>query len=387
LPAPAVAIPILLVTCESTWLAPIRMPGALARAGFEVTLLAPPDAVAARSRYVARSRALPADANPREWLLALVAAIDASRPQILLPGDETSLRLLQAFVLSPPPLLGRELTRALADLIVHSLGAPQFYDAATDKARLAPLMHAAGVRMPEQIVVRTPGEAARAAAELGPAVVLKPSNGTGGRDVIVCDSPEAAAAAFQRVLGGQRGVATLDRDATVIVQRRIAGQMLGRTSVAWRGVELAGFSRERLQTIRALGGSTVVRYVHAPEATAFSQRTARALHSTGFMSAELCIEYATGNAYLIDLTRRISPPTHPGSYVGVDLCAAFARAMRGEIGPPIDVPPGTSSIMTLFPQEFWRDPQSPALRRYPTDVPWDDPPLLRELMQWRYDLK
>jgi hypothetical protein len=162
-----VPISTLLVTCESAWLAPIRMPGALARAGFEVTLLAPPDAVAARSRYVARSRALPANANPREWLLALV--------------------------------------------------------------------------------------------------VVKPSNGTGGRDVMPCDSPDAAAAACQRVWSAQRGPAMLDREAAVIVQRRIVGQMLGRTSAAWHGAELAGFSRERLQTIRALGGSAVVRYVHAPE--------------------------------------------------------------------------------------------------------------------------
>jgi hypothetical protein len=44
-------------------------------------------------------------------------------------------------------------------------------------------------------------------------------------------------------------------------------------------------------------------------------------------------------------------------------------------------------MMTLFPQEFWRDAASPALRRYPSDIPWDDPELCRELVGWRYQAR
>ncbi|HEX6795680.1 MAG TPA: hypothetical protein VF304_17670 [Casimicrobiaceae bacterium] len=379
------AIPALVVTCESTWLAPIRMPGALARAGFEVTLLSPPDALAARSRHVARSHTLPDKANAQAWLLALAAAVDAARPAIVFPGDETSLRLMQTFVLTPPRLLSGATTRMLADLFVHSIGVPRFYDAATDKARLAPLMRDAGVRVPEYVMVHSAGDAARAAYEFGE-VVVKPSNGTGSRDVVVCTTPDAAADAFRRACAGNRGLAVFDREPAVLVQRRIRGPMLGRTGVAFRGRELAGFARQRLHTIRPLGGSTVVRYLHAPEATQFSRRTADALGLTGFFSLELCIDAESGFAYLIDLTRRMAPPTHTGALVGVDLCAALARALVGQFDPPLDLPPDFSHTMTLFPQEFWRDPQSPALRAHPMDVPWDDPHLLRELLQWGYEI-
>jgi hypothetical protein len=82
----------------------------------------------------------------------------------------------------------------------------------------------------------------------------------------------------------------------------------------------------------------------------------------------------------------MAPPTHTGRLVGVDLCAALAAALRGEAVEPLDVPVGFSRTMTLFPQELWRDPESPALHQNPMDVPWDDPALLRELLHWRYDI-
>lgn len=362
------------------------MPAALARAGFEVTLVAPSGALAARSRYVTHSRALPETANAQTWLLTLVAAIEATAPAIVLPGDETSVRLMQTFVATPPPILPRDTTRAVVELFVHSLGAPAFYDAATDKARLAPLMRRAGVPVPEFRIARSADDAARAFAELGGDVVVKPSNGTGSRDVRFCTTPEAAADAFLRACDGNRGLAAFDRDATVLVQRRIRGQMLGRSGVAFRGAELAGFARERVRSIHPLGGSSVVRYVHAPDAATFAQRAARALGLTGFFSIEFCVDADSGLAFLIDLTRRMAPPTHTGALVGVDLCAALARALRGDVGPPLDLASGSSYTMTLFPQEFWRDPQSPALREHPMDVPSDDPELLRELLQWRYQV-
>jgi hypothetical protein len=380
-----VTIPVLLATCESSWLAPVRMPAALHRAGFEVALLAPSGALAARSRFVARSFVLREHAHAREWLLALAAAVDACRPALVLPGDEMSLRLMQALVLDPPRSLPQDRLHALAQLVVRSLGAPEFYATGTDKSRLQPLLQAAGVRVPEFAVVATAEEAARAARELGPEVVIKPSNGTGSRDVVPCATPQAASDAFLRIASAARRHPATDGVPQVLVQRRIVGRMIGRASVAHDGVELAGFTRERLQSTRALGSSSVVRYLHAAEPADFTRRIARALGITGFFCNEFCVERATGAAYLIDFTRRMAPPTHTGSLVGVDLCAALAAALRGERFESTDLPPDYSHTMALFPQELWRDPESEVLDRYPMDVPWDDPSLLRELLTWRYD--
>jgi hypothetical protein len=361
------------------------MPAALHRAGFDVTLLAPPGALAAHSRHLARSMLLPSDATAQEWLFALIATVEAVAPTILLPGDEMSLRLMQAIVCNPPPGPQPEAIKDLADLIVRSLGSPRFYQAVVDKALLQPLVQAAGIRVPDFAVVRSPEEAADAARELGPEVVVKPSDGTGGRHVIDCNAPQAAAAAYRRVVEGIERNPALGAEPSVLIQRRIDGLMVGRSSVAYRGTELAGFARERLQTIAPHRGSTVVRYVHVPELATFSRAAARMLEITGFFVIEYCIERTTGEAYLIDFTRRMAPPTHTGSLVGVDLCAALAAALQGEKVEPLDLPDGFSYMMALFPQELWRDPASPALRRYPSDVPWDDPALCRELLSWRYE--
>lgn len=366
---------------------PIRMPAALHRAGFEVTLLAPPGALAAHSRHVTQSRLLPEKATAPEWLFALIASVEAVAPTILLPGDEMSLRLMQAIVCDPLPGPQPEAIKDLSALIVRSLGAPQFYEAGVDKALLQPLVQAAGIRVPDFTVARSPEEAAEAAHELGSQVIVKPSNGTGSRDVIDCDTPQAAAAAFRRVLQRTGRSPATGRQPSVLIQRRIEGLMVPRSSVAFRGKELAGFARERLQTIAPHRGSTVVRYVHAPELATFSRAAARALDITGFFAIEYCVERTTGEAYLIDLTRRMAPPTHTGNLVGVDLCAALAAALRGEDVETLDLPEGSSHMMTLFPQEFWRDPKSVALRRYPSDIPWDDPALCRELLSWTYEAR
>jgi hypothetical protein len=383
----SVRIPALLVTCEAEWLAPIRMPAALHRAGFEVTLLAPPGALAAHSRHVAQSRLLPENATAQEWLFALVAAVEATVPTILLPGDEMSLRLMQEIACRPPPGPQPDAVKDLSALIVRSLGAPQFYEAGVDKALLQPLVEAAGIRIPEFRLPRSPEEAAQAARELGSHVVVKPSDGTGARDVTDWETPQAAAAAFRRMHEGADRHPAMGRQPCVLIQRRIEGLMVPRTSVAFGGKELGGFARERLQTIAPHRGSTVVRYVHAPELATFSRAAARALDITGFFAIEYCVERTTGQAYLIDLSWRMAPSTHTGNLVGVDLCAALAAALRGEEVESLDLPEGSSHMMALFPQEFWRDPKSAALRQYPSDVPWDDPALWRELLSWRYEAR
>ena len=55
---------LLLVSTASRWLGTARMPRSLARAGFEVFLLAPRDSLALASRFVTRSVVLRDEATP-----------------------------------------------------------------------------------------------------------------------------------------------------------------------------------------------------------------------------------------------------------------------------------------------------------------------------------
>ncbi|MGH8714334.1 MAG: hypothetical protein ACREYB_10045, partial [Casimicrobiaceae bacterium] len=76
---------VLMVSTASQWLGPARMARTLAKADCEVSLLAPVDSLAAKSRYVSKRRTLPANAIPMEWLQRLIAGIDDMVPRLLVP--------------------------------------------------------------------------------------------------------------------------------------------------------------------------------------------------------------------------------------------------------------------------------------------------------------
>lgn len=46
--------------------------------------------------------------------------------------------------------------------------------------------------------------------------------------------------------------------------------------------------------------------------------------------------------------------------------------------------PGEEHLCVHFPQEWLRDPGSEWLRKYPVDVPWDEPDLMRAMLAMRH---
>jgi hypothetical protein len=65
--------------------------------------------------------------------------------------------------------------------------------------------------------------------------------------------------------------------------------------------------------------------------------------------------------------------------MNVDAAAALYAAMHGTAPPRGQLDPGEEHFCAHFPQEWMRDPQSAHLRRFPVDVPWDEPELARAL--------
>src|SRR6476646_10165286 len=140
--------PLLMVSTASQWLGPARMARALARADCEVSLLAPADSLAAKSRYVARRHVLAGNAIPMEWLQSLIAAVGDTAPRLLVPCDEMAVRLLFALVLEPPLDLPSATRLPLDALVRASLGDPAFFQSSIDKILLPPAAEALGIRMP-----------------------------------------------------------------------------------------------------------------------------------------------------------------------------------------------------------------------------------------------
>jgi cyanophycin synthetase len=82
-------------------------------------------------------------------------------------------------------------------------------DIACDKAITKQLLSAAGIPVPEGMVVHDASEAVTAFYRLGGRVVVKPVSGNHGRDVFIATTAEEASSAFT-VAGGENGVALVE---------------------------------------------------------------------------------------------------------------------------------------------------------------------------------
>jgi predicted ATP-grasp superfamily ATP-dependent carboligase len=380
-------IPVLLVASVPDWIGTARFPKALRDAGFSVTLLAPPNALAAKSRYVDRVEFFPPQLTIYEWVHSLAATVRTANPRLIVPCDDLTTRLLHSIVLAAPSDLKAKIQVELGALIRESLGDPAYYEPSVDKVRLPPLAASLGVRVIPWVEARNFSDVAAFAASHGYPVVLKAATGAGGEGVVICREASQAANAFER-LRLHREQDSPDASQLIVVQEYIPGETIGRPAVGWNGRELAGITRQFVvKNPPETGPGSVVRFYCEPEARVFSDALARGLGMRGFFAAQFIVHARTHELYLLEISRRVTPGHHSGSLVGVDLCAALYAALTGAPSKvPPDLPSGLERTVAQFPQEWLRDPQSAYLRDYPLDAPWGDPDLLRAMIAMRKEL-
>jgi hypothetical protein len=362
------------------------MPSALHKAGFDVSLLAPKNSLAEKSRFVRKVGHLADSATPFEWVFAFAAMVMAVSPRVVVPCDDIALRLLRLLVLSPPKGMQPALHARLAALVRESLGDPIHYRTSVDKTLLPPAAEALGVRVPPYAVVAGIAEAQGFAETRGYPVVIKRGAGAGGEWVAIVSNPGELARTFSRFAEAT----TLDLDgsegARMLVQSHISGKIVLESMVAWGGMVLAGFAREKVVAHPPTGPSTVVRCLHAPEVRRFSELLATGLGMNGFFGVEYIIDDRAGEAWLLEINRRTTNGIPLGAMINVDLCAALYAAINDE--PQMvrsDLAVGEEHLIAHFPQEWLRDPESRYLSEFRVDAPWDDPGVLEAMLMLRHD--
>jgi hypothetical protein len=370
--------PLLMVATATQWLGAARMPRNLADAGFAVSLLVPRGSVAEKSRFLVNIGHLPANATPAAWVEAFAAMVESTSPRLVLPCDDTALRLLMLLALSPPAMMPPALHLRLAALIIDSLGDPAFYRTSIDKTTIGPAAAALGVRVPASIVVTALDDAKRFIAAHGFPIVIKRSHSTAGEGVALCADQGTVDREFARLMATP--ALDLDDLATgqIVLQEFIAGNIHFYTAVAWRGALVSGVAVEKIEG-ELKGPTSAVRYFASPQMHAATARLAAGFGITGIFSPEFIVDPAGGEPYLLEINRRISHGTHRGARINVDAGAALYAAMHGTTAPRDQLAPGEEHFCAHFPHEWIRDPQSPLLRRLPVDVPWDEPELARAL--------
>jgi predicted ATP-grasp superfamily ATP-dependent carboligase len=375
------ALPVLLVATDARGFVATRIPRALSRAGFEVTLLAPQGSVVEHSSYVARVGHLPDNATPMQWVFAFAASIKATSPHLVVPGDDGALRLLQTFVINPPAGLQPGLQQELATLIGASLGEPAHYRTVIDKLLLPPAAQALGVPTPPFAVIGELAEAEAFAGKHGYPVLLKSNQSSGRSGVAICADRDELA----RRLAERKRAAAQDFEGAgggrMLVQAFVAGSMKSYASVASRGTLLSGYAATRLATHpEPVGPPSVERYHRSPELRAMATKLATGFGLSGFFSAEFVEDPRTGLPYLLNISRHVDS-AHRGSAFNADHWAALRAALEGVRSPTrADLDEGEEHVIAHFPQEWLRDPKSRWLREYPVDVPWDEPDLIEAML-------
>jgi len=375
---------LLIVTMGTDAVAPARMPYELSSAGFNVTLLAPRDALATHTAFVDKIGYFPPDVTLYQWVQAVAGAVRAVRPALILPGDDVAVRTLMQLALRPPEGLRSDVRDELADVVRRSLGPPSSWTDSIDKSRLFDVARRAGVPIADGDVAEREHDAAAIAAHLGYPVIVRPSHGSGGKGSARCDS-EAELRSAIRLAPPPDGLDTGEPQRFVI-QRFIDGRVVNRAALAWNGVEIAGFTRGRLETHPGpLGPASVVEFVGLPAVRDANLRLFAALDLHGLVGAQYMIEPDRGAALLIEIHRRMLPATHAGGLIGVDLAAALRACVDGVSWTgPTDLPGGTGRRIALFPQEWYRDPESGWLATLPSDAPWHDPRLFEAMLKIPY---
>ncbi len=308
--------------------------------------------------------------------------VKATSPRLVLPCDDTAVRLMQTLALSPPdnlqPALRLELGALDRRIARHARPLPREHRQDADLAGRRGARHPrAGVRRG----VRVDGEAERFARRHGYPMVVKRSHSSAGQGVAICaDAAELAralatlgaagrlrAGRFARRLapgpGARAGAHPLPQ------LGRMEGRAAGRAGERAACGHAAG-SGERRALLPLAGASRDVR--DAREGFR-DQRRLRAgvrhprAHRRGLSAGDQSPDDAR-NASRRDVRRR----------------SRRGAPRRGQRAAVADARPTSiqarSTSASTFRTEWVRDPTSRYLRDYPVDMPWDEPELFEAIV-------
>ncbi|MBD2105156.1 ATP-grasp domain-containing protein [Leptolyngbya sp. FACHB-261] len=363
-----------------------RLPKALQQVGFKVGVLCHPLSFLAKTGHVDQRFLLSSTKSGRQLLRSLVQAIHEWHPVIIIPGDEIAVCFLHYLVRlgieNPSFILAEALT-----VIQRSLGNAKLFEATVLKHHTQLVAQELGLQTPMQKVVRSLDEALEFASKYNYPVVLKKDFSWSGAGVKVCDSQDELLQSlpaflprkksrFRKSVSRLLNRSWLLSDNTLSVQQFIGGKAAMYSAVAVSGEILTGFAAAKECTSPTPNGpSSVVRFIEHPEMAATASALIAHFEYTGFAGFDFMLS-EEGHAYFIECNPRPIPVSHLGSSVGRDLCAALYAKLSGGAYTQAPTLQG-NALAALFPQEWYRDVQSPHLEKAYHDVPWDDPALFK----------
>lgn len=319
-------------------------------------------------------------------------AILKTRPALVIPCDDLARGHLHQLYEAERAASS---SGGICALVERSLGRPASYPEVQSRSRLLTLARQEIDTAVETAVVSSPGDLKDWLHANGLPAVLKTDGSSGGYGVRVVSSSEEAETA-RRALAAPPGLARALKRALfngnptfllpawkracpiVNVQKFINGTEATSTAACWQGAVLATLTFEVVRKMYDGGPASVVRLLEHPAITATVRKTAARLGLSGICGFDFIIEEGSGIPRLIELNPRATQTAHLRLGAGRDLAAALFAAATGNPAPaPVNEING--DIISLFPQEWIRDPQSEFLKSSFHDVPWAEPALLEAI--------
>jgi hypothetical protein len=321
---------------------------------------------------------------------SLRAAMLRVRPDVVIPCDERTVRDLHA--------IRRETHHEhLKSLIERSTAPAESFPTITSRASLLSLARRHGARVPASMPLPDVRALEKWIAQNEAPFVLKADGSWAGFGVRIISDAWGAEGAYLRMTrrasgrlafreslleGNHFGIrAWLRRERPAMsVQNYIDGWPANVGVACWQGEVLAAVCAESVATTSATGPSTVTRIIQNDEMINTAKRVVAALGLSGMIGFDFMIEAATGAAYLIEMNPRNTPICAIRLGPGRDLAEALVARLASR--PTRDRPARTERDIVVFFPDTWReDPASHFLRSGYHDVPWEQPELVRVLMQ------
>ena len=317
----------------------------------------------------------------RRLAVRLLALAEQWTPDIIIPLDDRAIRLCRDLIAGR----GGRLPPSVTALLIRSVGDPVTLDQRLSRAGNCDAARGAGVRTPLQISVTDQQTARRFAHDVGYPIVAKAEHSAGGVGITICRDEKALFEAlrgslFKSRMGRLSSLLTRwfrprhTANRQYILQQFVVGVPTMREVFCWEGRVVAGFSLAKMQSATATGAASVVRTIDNAGMERATAGLVEALGLTGFADVDFIVD-KDGAALCIELNARPTGLTHLGTRFGCSLERALHAMLTGDafVAPP---PPIVDETVAIFPKEWFRDPNSEALKSAYHDVPWDDPKII-----------
>ena len=360
------------------------------RVGHVVSIVCPAHAHPSRKVRVAH-RTFPY--RPLSPLDSLANAIEAAKPDLIIPCDDLAVRHLHQLHSSKRARHGAV---DIPALIVRSLGPAESYAAVNSRYLLLKIAREERILTPETSAIDNLSDLERWRSSGPPPWVLKADGTAAGSGVRIAQTLDEARDYYsdlRRPTGLLRSIKhlTVDRDLilerewwrglrrvrpAIVAQSFIRGAAANCAVVCWKGKVLAGVCCEAVSTETSVGPATVVRLVNNADMMVAARRIARRLGLSGFFGLDFVIEEGTGATYLIEMNPRSTPLAHLRLGAGRDMIGAVSAQLTGKpLSEPVSIT--QNKLIAYFPQALLR--KSEFLSSSYHDVPEAEDELIEEL--------